>query len=330
MQKMNHFRTIFGLLLLSWLVSGCATTANNPDPLEKFNRTIFAFNEGVDSVVVKPVAKTYKKVMPTPVDKGVTNFFSNLGDVAVIANDLLQFKFKQAASDTGRLFLNSTVGLLGFVDVASGFGLPKHQEDFGQTLGYWGINTGPYLVLPILGPSSVRDAFGVGTDSFLDPLFYATGNTSNTFIDPAYLAPYAVKGLDMRADLLGAEKILEVAALDKYTYIRDAYLARRNYLVYDGMVPTEGEDDIFGDDEDFDDEDLFEDDEELFDEEELFEEEDLEGGPTGGVESGSEQITETNTEAEKNGEGTEPVMDNQEREEDLFEEDEDLLEEDLE
>lgn len=311
MQKMTSYRSVFGLFLLSWLVSGCATTANNPDPLEKMNRTIFAFNDGVDTVVVKPVAEAYQTVVPNQVNKGVTNFFSNLGDVAVIANDLLQFKFKQAASDSGRFFLNSTVGLLGFVDVASEFGLPKHEEDFGQTLGYWGINSGPYLVLPIFGPSSTRDAFGLGADSFLDPLFYATGNTSDTLVDPAYLVPYAIKGVDTRADLLGAEKILEVAALDKYTYIRDAYLARRKYLVYDGMPPTDGEDDLFNDDDmDFDDE---------LDDDELFEDdEDLESD-----EAAAPDVKENNMEAEKNGINKDEVVDEEEDEDDFLEDDED-------
>ena len=254
MRNPIYYKSVLGLLLLSWLVSGCATTANNDvDPLEKFNRGVFAFNEGVDKVVVKPVAKTYKAIVPDPVDQGVTNFFSNIGDIVVVANDLLQFKFKQAASDAGRFFLNSTVGLLGFVDVASELGLPKHNEDFGQTLGYWGVDSGPYLVLPVLGPSSARDAFGWGADSFLDPLFYATGSPS--IIDPAYLGPYAVKGVDTRADLLGAEKILGIAALDKYSYIRDAYLARREYLVYDGEPPESDEDDLFDDDDDDDDDD---------------------------------------------------------------------------
>ena len=254
MRNPIYYKSVLGLLLLSWLVSGCATTANNEaDPLEKFNRGVFAFNEGVDKAVVKPVAKTYKAIVPDPVDQGVTNFFSNIGDIVVVANDLLQFKFKQAASDTGRFFLNSTVGLLGFVDVASELGLPKHNEDFGQTLGYWGVDSGPYLVLPVLGPSSPRDAFGWGADSFLDPLFYATSSPS--IIDPAYLGPYAVKGVDTRADLLGAEKILGIAALDKYSYIRDAYLARREYLVYDGEPPESDEDDLFDDDDDDDDDD---------------------------------------------------------------------------
>jgi len=254
MQNAMYYKSVLGLLLLSGLISGCATTADNPDPFEKFNRGVYAFNDGIDKVVLKPVAETYKAITPEPVDKGVTNFFSNLDDVIVVANDLLQLKFKQAASDAGRLLLNSTVGLLGFVDVASEFYLPKHEEDFGQTLGYWGIGSGPYLVLPFLGPSSVRDTVGRGADFFLDPRTYATGEKVRYVI----IGTGGVKAIDTRADLFGAEKILDAAALDKYSYIRDAYLARRNYLVYDGDPPQDDDDD----DDFFDDEDDEEDDEE--------------------------------------------------------------------
>jgi phospholipid-binding lipoprotein MlaA len=253
MQNANYYKLLLGQLLLLWVVSGCATTTTaNPDPFESFNRAVFAFNDGLDKTMVKPLAKVYQTIVPPPVDKGVSNFFSNLDDVVVIANDLLQFKFKQAASDTGRVLLNSTVGLLGFVDVASKFNLPKHDEDFGQTLGYWGIGSGPYLVLPILGPSSGRDALGQGADAFLDPLSYYAGSD----FDVEALAPYAVKGIDGRADLLEAEKILDEAALDKYSYMRDAYLARREYLVYDGNPPSPPEEDgLF----DGDDDELFDD-----------------------------------------------------------------------
>lgn len=253
MQKIV-FNTVLWLFLFFWsTVSGCATTSSGStaqDPFESFNRHIFAFNEGLDKVVLKPVAKGYKAIMPEPVNQGVTNFFSNLDDIIVIANDLLQFKFLQASSDTGRFLLNSTVGLLGFFDVASKVGFQKHNEDFGQTLGYWGLGNGPYLVLPLFGPSSARDAFGLATDTFLDPLYYyATGAESGA----QAVAPYAAKTVDERSDLLGAEKVLDTAALDKYTYIRDAYLARREYLVYDGNPPDEDEDDLFEDDDENDD-----------------------------------------------------------------------------
>jgi phospholipid-binding lipoprotein MlaA len=262
MQHFFYSKSVLGLALFFWLISGCATApANkNPDPLEKFNRGVYAFNESVDKLLLKPVAETYKTIVPEPVDQGVSNFFSNIDDIVVVANDLFQFKFKQAASDSGRFLLNSTVGLLGIFDVASELGLFKHEEDFGQTLGYWGVESGPYLVLPFLGPSSTRDAVGLGTDSLFDPLFYAGSQT----FDPTYAAPYVVKGVDTRADLLGVERILQVAALDQYSYIRDAYLARREYLVHDGNPPEEEIEESFDEDDDLFD-DLEEGEDDLFD-----------------------------------------------------------------
>ena len=201
-----------------------------------------------------------------------------------------------------RFLLNSTVGLLGVIDVASELGLPKNYEDFGQTLGYWGVGNGPYLVLPFLGPSSLRDTAGRGVDIFLDPrLYYANyqGGDAQTIT----YSTYPIEGVDFRADLLGTERILETAALDKYSYIRDAYLARREYLVYDGSPPlkpqSEENEDIF------DEEDLFED---TFDEEDLFEEEEQEEeeaqeeetqeGEEGEGETEEEEETEEKTETE--------------------------------
>ncbi|HIE00243.1 MAG TPA: VacJ family lipoprotein [Thiotrichaceae bacterium] len=267
MRNACYYKSVLGLLLGAWIFSGCATTASTheSDPFESFNRSIFAFNEGVDKAILKPVAKGYKAVTPKPVNKGVTNFFSNLDDVIVIANDLLQFKFKQAASDTGRVLLNSTVGLLGLIDVASEFELPKHNEDFGQTLGYWGVGSGPYLVLPFLGPNSARDTVGLGVDVFLDPRFYYTGSPSGLTSDHVIYASEAVKKVDMRADFLELEKVTEVAALDKYSYYRGAYLSRRDYLVYDGNPPRdENLDDLFDDEdeEDFDEDEEDEEDDE--------------------------------------------------------------------
>ena len=244
------------------VISGCTTTPSHPgDPFEPLNRKMFLFNDNLDKAILKPVAKTYKTITPEPVDKGITNFFSNLGDVIVIANDLLQFKFQQAASDTGRLLVNTTVGLLGFVDIATDIGLPKHNEDFGQTLGYWGLNDGPYLVLPFLGPSSLRDTIGLSADIFLDPISYYTRTSGNTSANRAVRATKGVEIVDKRADLIELEGVLEEAALDKYTYYREAYLQRRNYLVNDGNMPTNTEDveALFSDDAsmEFIDDDLF-------------------------------------------------------------------------
>jgi len=230
------------ILVLLGTLSGCATM-DNPDPLESFNRGVFAFNEDVDKIVAKPIAETYDTLVPEPIDQGISNFFSNLNDIVVVANDILQLKFKQAASDTGRFLVNSTVGLLGFFDVATGWGMPKHNEDFGQTLGYWGVDSGAYLVLPLLGPSSLRDATGRGVDIFLDPRTYAGDATG------VQLGTEAINLIDQRADLLDAEEVLDAAALDNYTYIRDAYLQRRKYLVHDGQLPEEEdlEGDLFDD-----------------------------------------------------------------------------------
>lgn len=234
-----HYSRRLGILLfVSGFISGCAVNSHYPDPFEKFNRNVFAFNESVDQAMLKPVAKGYKAITPAPVDKGITNFFNNLNDVAVVGNDLLQFKLKQTAVDTGRLLLNSTLGLIGVVDVATELGLPKHEEDFGQTLGYWGLTSGPYMVLPFFGPSSVRDVLGKGVDIFWDPRVYyahSQGGNARDFV----VSTNVISAVDTRADLLDIEKILQTAALDKYSYIRDAYLARRQYLVYDGNPPQQ-------------------------------------------------------------------------------------------
>lgn len=218
-------------LLAGLFLGGCASTTKNPaDPFEPFNRSMYRFNDAVDKAVVKPVAQGYKAVVPPPGRMMLSNFFSNLNDVIVTINDLLQFKFVQAASDTGRIVVNSTVGMLGFVDVASQVGLKKHDEDFGQTLGKWGMNSGPYLVLPLLGPSSIRDGAGLYVDSrgsVLRRVRYV--DTRNQAI--------VVSMVGKRAALLDQETILDEAAVDRYAFIRDAYLQRRESLVYDGEPP---------------------------------------------------------------------------------------------
>lgn len=222
---------LLGAALLS---GGCASTGptDERDPLEGFNRAMHGFNETFDETLGKPVATGYQNITPEPVDRGVTNVFSNVDDLLVIANQLLQGKLGRAASDTGRVLMNSTFGIFGFIDVASDMGMPKHREDFGQTLGYWGMGTGPYIVVPFLGPSNARDLGGTVAESFVDPLLS---------IDhvPTRNALEALKHLDMRADLLSATTIIDTAALDKYSFVRDAYLQRRNYLVNDGNVPED-------------------------------------------------------------------------------------------
>ncbi len=234
-------------LITTCLLSGCATI-NGPtephDPFERYNRAMFQFNDSLDKAVIKPVAKAYVAVVPTPVNKGVTNFFGNLGDVVVTINDLLQFKLGQAASDATRVIVNSTLGLLGIIDVATPMGLRKHREDFGQTLGRWGIGSGPYLVLPFFGPSSPRDGIGLYVDySQFDITFNRVED------DATRHSMFVIDVVDTRAGLLSASRILDAAALDPYAFTREAYLQRRRNLVYDGNPPIEE----FEDFEDYDD-----------------------------------------------------------------------------
>jgi phospholipid-binding lipoprotein MlaA len=223
------------LLFLCALAGGCATTREGrrgPDPLEPLNRSIHGFNDAADRVVLKPLATVYTEVVPPPVRGGVTNFFGNFRDVTTAVNGLLQGKFKQAASDVGRVAVNSTVGLLGVFDVASRLGLAKHDEDFGQTFGYWGVPEGAYLVLPFLGPSNVRDAVG------LLPEFYLTDPQFLVFDEPPgeWIA-LGLRYVNFRANLFEAEQVFREAAFDEYAFLRDAYLQRRRNLIYDGSRP---------------------------------------------------------------------------------------------
>lgn len=233
--------------------SGCATLDGPPnpdDPLERYNRAMFSFNETMDRAIVKPVAKGYNWIMPDFLNTGVTNFFSNLDDIVVFGNSLLQLKIKQAVETSARIVWNTTIGLLGFIDVASHMELPKQNEDFGQTLAFWGVDSGPYFVLPFLGPSTVRDGLAVPVDWILfDPVFQDRElNVTLTLL--------AIRYTDKRADLITATDIIDETAPDKYAYIRDAYLQRREYLIHDGAPP----DDVFNEEELFKDENLFEDD----------------------------------------------------------------------
>ena len=227
------------ILLASLLLAGCGTInlstyTQQKDPFESFNRGVYKFNDTVDRAVVKPVAQGYNKVVPNPLKTMVSNFFSNLDDVVVTANDLLQFKFKQAASDGARVVFNSTFGLLGLINITDR--LEKHNEDFGQTLGYWGVPSGPFVMLPILGPSSIRD----GTGRYADSYFSVISNTKHV---PTRNSAWALEGLDTRVGLLEQEKVLDDAVIDRYSFIRDAYLMRRQSLVYDGNPPKQKFDD---------------------------------------------------------------------------------------
>ena len=217
--------------MVSLSVSGAVLAGDNPvDPYEGFNRAMYSTHEAIDGVVLKPIAQGYDKVVPLPVKASAGNFFGNAGDLWIGANNALQGKFADSGSDLGRLLVNSTVGIFGLFDVASEVGLEKHDEDFGQTLAVWGVGDGGYLFWPVIGPRTVRDTAGWGVDVFADPVTYVRGI-------PARNSLVALRVVDIRASLLPADKVIEEAALDKYAYIRDAYLQRRRSQIYDGRPP---------------------------------------------------------------------------------------------
>lgn len=203
------------------------------DTLSGYNHWMFGVNEKLDEYLLKPVAQGYQAVTPQFLDDGITNIFGNLADVPIGINNLLQFKFREAAQDFTRIVFNSTFGLLGFFDVASAFGIPKHDEDFGQTLARWGVGEGGYLVLPVLGPSTFRDTGGRLVDAFnIDPVWEINRI-------PVRNSAVALRGIDARADLLRSERVTEGAVLDRYTQLRDGWLQRRRSLIYDGNGPLE-------------------------------------------------------------------------------------------
>ena len=243
---MRFFTLLLGVLLPVWV----AAETPDPDPWEGFNRKVFAFNETMDEYILRPVAKGYQYITPEPVDQSVSAFFSNLGDVVVIVNDLAQLKLGQAASDSARFLVNSTVGFFGIFDVASHIGLEKHDEDFGQTLGYWGVGTGPYLMLPFMGPSTVRDTSGMGISLVADTAYTELGENY-----AQQIGLYTINGIDTRADLIASEGLISG---DRYTFIRSFYLQRREYLVNDGQTDDDWGDDDW-DDESWDDDEWQED-----------------------------------------------------------------------
>ena len=227
-------RLLFALLVVA-TISGCATGSDPRDPWESMNRKTFAFNDAVDKAVLKPIAQGYVKVTPAFAQEGVNNFYNNLEDIGTGVNNLLQGKFKEGASDAGRLVVNTVFGIFGLWDVATPMGLEKHNEDFGQTLGWWGVPSGPYFVIPFLGPSTARDA----PARLVDPSWYYPRYLDN---DRLYWSWWAFDKVRTRANLLQAETVLEQAAIDRYTFIRDAWLQRRRNQVYDGHPPPEKED----------------------------------------------------------------------------------------
>ena len=232
--------SLFALAICSVTAQVVALEENN-DPWEGFNRKVFAFNDGLDRYVLRPVAVGYNYITPQSIDNSVTSMYANAGEVLVVANDVAQFKLTQALSDTARFIINSTVGFFGVFDVASSIGLGRHDEDFGQTLGYWGVGSGPYVVLPFLGPRTVRDVAGNAVDY--------SSNLSYAYFGNNYAQDAALLGLkivDLRSDLIASEGLISG---DKYIFFRSAYLQRREYLINDGVSKDAFDDefDVFGD-----------------------------------------------------------------------------------
>lgn len=223
-----------GMLLVLFLLGGCASgpNANPHDPLEPFNRGVYKFNDAVDTAVLKPVATAYRDVTPAPVRRGVGNFFANLEDAWSFVNNALQFKGQAAVESLVRFGVNTFIGLGGILDVAGEMNIEKHTKDFGHTLGYWGVAPGPYLVLPLLGPSTVRDTVALPVDMKGDIV-------SNIAHVPTRNTAKAVRAVDNRAGLLKVTTMLEEAALDKYTFTRDAFLQSRRSSIFDGNPPDE-------------------------------------------------------------------------------------------
>ena len=225
---MNTVSKCVTALLLVAAMSGCASTRNNPaDPFEGFNRAVFNFNDGLDRVALKPAATAYKNILPSFAQTGIGNFFGNLADVWTAVNNLLQGKVESGLNDFMRVAVNSTLGFGGLLDIGSEAGLQKHKEDFGQTLGVWGVKSGPYVVLPLLGSSTLRDTLATPIDFAGDPVSYAESSR-------ARIAANMVRVIDLRASVLDASSLVEDAAIDRYEFIRDAYLQRRESKIHDG------------------------------------------------------------------------------------------------
>lgn len=230
---------VFATVSLAMTLLSPALSAEEADSLESFNRNMFYVNERLDQYALRPVAVAYTNVMPNPLERGIGNFFSNLNEITNVVNDVLQGKFKQAGHDGGRFLINSTIGMAGFFDVAERAGISKSDgEDFGQTLAVWGVGEGPYLMLPLLGPSTLRDAPSKFIDSLTNPLSYSDDVRARN-------SAQALDLLTTRVSLLAVDQI---ATGDRYLFVRDVYLQRNRFLVNDGAV-----EDDFGDFDDFDD-----------------------------------------------------------------------------
>lgn len=217
------------LFLLLPLLGACSSAMDEHgfsyDPWEGYNRAMYTFNKGADTVLIKPAATLYQAITPDPIEKGVHNFFGNLGDIRSFANCLLQGKFQQSAHTLARVINNTVFGLCGFFDVATAMGLEKKHEDFGMTLAHYGVKSGPYFILPILGPSTLRDGFGHGVDAAFNPVFYLEDESSRWAIT-------AVQGLQARADLGDIDSMLNNQKMDEYLMVRDAWLQYRRGQIY--------------------------------------------------------------------------------------------------
>ncbi|OWY27836.1 VacJ family lipoprotein [Herbaspirillum robiniae] len=233
---MKNTARIGALALAAAALTGCATTNNPNDPLEGFNRTMFSFNDTVDTYALKPVAQAYDTVVPDPVQTGVGNFFGNIGDLWSSINQLLQGRVEQGVSTFMRVAINTTFGLGGVLDVATEARLPREKSDFGQTLGKWGVGSGPYVVLPFFGPSTVRDTAGLPVDMYGDLWTYKRPTRWRN-------VGTVIRIVDRRAQLLDASTLLEDAALDKYDFVRDAYLQRRQSQISGGSSGKERKED---------------------------------------------------------------------------------------
>lgn len=236
---MDFIRTarLLAAVAIAAIAAGCATTGQGTkkDPWEGMNRATHGFNMALDDAVMKPVSTAYNKVVPGFAREGVNNFFDNLEDLNTGLQNILQGKPKEGFSDLGRLLVNTTLGVFGLWDVATPMGLEKHYEDFGQTLGYWGVGPGPYLVLPLMGPSTIRDA----PARVVDPSWWFAEAVHPESI---WWSIWGLEKVRTRANLIQSEGVLEAAALDKYTFIRDAWLQRRRSQVYDGSPPRPKDD----------------------------------------------------------------------------------------
>ncbi len=229
LRRLSLLTVIVGITLLSL---GCASTTPDGevnDPMQGVNQSIYNFNEGFDKAVLKPAAKGYQK-LPSPIQTGTHNFFSNLNDVVVVVNDALQLKPKQFASDASRFSVNTIFGILGLIDVGTSWGLPKHEESFADTLGYWGVGSGPYVVIPILGPSSVRDAPSLIVDFMVHPASLVSPTS-------AVVGLASVQAVDTRSELLKTTDLRDQLALDPYIFTRESYYQWRQNRVYDGEPP---------------------------------------------------------------------------------------------